>query len=72
LSSSSSSLSSSGASSQSFPFSMVPYFDLLNHSLSPNCIHSFDAATQTYVVSANTNIAAGGRCCCCCWRWRCC
>jgi len=50
------------SSPASFPFSMVPYFDLLNHSAAPNCGHRFDDSRQSYVVTATSDIASGEEC----------
>ena len=42
------------------PFSMVPYFDLLNHSADWNCMQSFEDAS--YVVRATRVIREGEQC----------
>jgi len=42
-----------------FPYSLVPVFDFLNHSLHPTALHRFDADRQLFEVVATTDHADG-------------
>ena len=56
----------SGGGGAPFPFTLVPYFDLLNHDAlapdAPNCTHAFDPGTQAFTVTAARAIPAGTEC----------
>lgn len=53
---------SRAVSGKGFPFTMVPYFDLLNHSSTPNCHHSFDHDQGAFQVVATREILANEQC----------
>lgn len=53
---------SRAVSGRGFPFTMVPYFDLLNHSFTPNCNHTFDSASGEFRVTATRPILESQQC----------
>jgi SET domain/Rubisco LSMT substrate-binding len=52
-------LLSRASSSASTPFTMVPYFDFLNHSTQPTCLQGYDASSGSFTVTALTDHLPG-------------
>jgi SET domain/Rubisco LSMT substrate-binding len=50
---------SRASSSASTPFTMLPYFDFLNHSTQPTCAQGYDASTGSFTVTALVDHAPG-------------
>jgi Rubisco LSMT substrate-binding/SET domain len=52
-------LLSRASSSVSTPFTMLPYFDFLNHRAQPTCVQGYDSSTGSFTVTALVDHARG-------------
>jgi Rubisco LSMT substrate-binding/SET domain len=52
-------LLSRASSSASTPFTMLPYFDFLNHSTQPTCVQGYDSSSGSFTVTALVDHAPG-------------